>query len=309
MSEAKTHLVTGGGGFVGGHLVGALLASGARVRDIDLKPGRISHPNLDHWSGSFLDASLIREGLVGIDTIYHLAATNFPRESNREPLRDAQENLIGSLQLLDIAAKSGVRRFVFISSGGTVYGPTETVPIREDHPTNPITAYGICKLAFEKYLRLYAAQEPIETIALRLANPYGANQDIRKAQGALTTFAHRAVNGEPIEIWGDGSVERDFIHIDDVVTGILAAGRAAASGLEVNLGSSEGVSLKRLISEIELALGRSIDVTYKPARQFDVPRNYLDISLAKSVLGWVPEVGLRDGISRLLADMSAAAGD
>lgn len=308
MSEVKTHLITGGGGFIGSHLIEALLHSGAQVRDIDLKPGRVKHPALDHWSGSFLDASLVREAMVGIDTVYHLAATNFPRESNRDPLRDAQENLIGSLQLLDTAAKSGVRRFVFISSGGTVYGATETAPIREDHPTNPITAYGICKLAFEKYLRLYAAQEPIETIALRLANPYGANQDIRKAQGALTTFAHRALSGETIEIWGDGTVERDFIHIDDVISGIMAAGRAKASGLEVNIGSGEGASLNRLIAEISEALGRKIDVTFKPSRQFDVPRNFLDISRAEAELGWRPSVGLRDGIGRLLRDMSKAAG-
>lgn len=306
MSETKTHLVTGGGGFVGGHLIEALLATGAQVRDIDLKPNRRSHPSLDYWSGSFLDAALIREAMVGIDTIYHLAATNFPRESNAEPLRDAQENLMGSLQLLDIAAKSGARRFVFISSGGTVYGPTSSVPITEDHPTNPITAYGICKLAVEKYLRLYAGQESIETISLRLANPYGAKQDIRKAQGAVTTFAHRAIANKTIEIWGDGSVERDFIHIDDVINGIIAAGNARVSGLEVNLGSSEGTSLTQLVSEIERALGRRVDVAYKPARGFDVPRNFLDITLAKSALGWAPKVGLREGIGRLLADLAAA---
>jgi UDP-glucose 4-epimerase len=304
----KTHLVTGGGGFIGSRLIEAILASGARVRSLDLKPLRISHPNLDHYSGSFLDADFVRAATLGIDTIYHLAATNFPRESNLEPLRDAEENLIGSLQLLDIASKMAVRRFVFTSSGGTIYGPTIAPLISEDHPTNPISAYGICKLSFEKYLRFYAARGSIETIALRLANPYGAAQDIRKAQGALTTFAHHAVMNETIEIWGDGSVERDFIHIDDVVSGILASGRATASGLEVNIGSSEGASLNRLIAEIERALGRSVRVTYKDSRHFDVPRNCLDIELAKSQLGWCPKVGLREGITRLLIDMLAASG-
>lgn len=296
-------VVTGGGGFIGSHLVAALLAEGAEVGNVDFVPGRNQHPRLTHWAGSFLDPSLLRESLVGVDTVFHLAATNFPRESNRDPRRDAEENLLGSLGLLDQCVEAGVGRFVFCSSGGTVYGPTDAVPIHEDQPTNPISAYGIAKLSFEKYLRLYHQQTGIGTLSLRLANPYGPNQNIRKAQGALTTFCHHALNDQLIEIWGDGTVERDFIHIADVSRAMVAAGLARVSGTEINVGSGAGTSLNTLLAEIGAALGRPVRVEYRAARQFDVPRNHLDIARAAELLGWAPRLALREGIRSLLDDM------
>lgn len=303
-------LVTGGGGFIGSHLVGGLLATGAEVGNLDFIPGRHSHSRLIHWPGSFLDPSLLREALVGVDTVYHLAATNFPRESNRDPRRDAEENLIGTLGLLDMAVSAGVGRVVFCSSGGTIYGPTDAVPITEDHPTSPISAYGIVKLSIEKYLRLYAAQTGIGTLSLRLSNPYGPYQNIRKAQGALTTFCHRALLDEMIEIWGDGTVERDFIYIDDVTRAMLLAGTSPLSGTEINIGSGQGTSLNTLLTEIEAVLGRPVRRRYLDGRAFDVPRNHLDIGRAATALGWQPGVGLRDGIRRLLDFMGdTIAGD
>jgi UDP-glucose 4-epimerase len=293
-------LVTGGGGFIGGHLIGGLLTTGAEVGNLDFIPGRHSHPRLIHWPGSFLDPSLLREALVGVDTVYHLAATNFPRESNLDPRRDAEENLIGTLSLLDMAVAAGVRRIVFCSSGGTVYGPTDTVPIAEDHPTSPISAYGIVKLSIEKYLRLYSIQAGIGTLSLRLANPYGPYQNIRKAQGAITTFCHRALLDEPIDIWGDGTVERDFVYIDDVTRAMLLAGASTLSGTEINIGSGQGTSLNTLLTEIESVLGRPVRRRYLDGRAFDVPRNHLAITRAASQLGWMPGVTLRDGIRRLL---------
>lgn len=312
MADGDMHgrrvLVTGGGGFIGGHLIGALLSAGADVGNVDFIPGRNRHARLVHWAGSFLDHSLLREALVGVDVVYHLAATNFPRESNRDPRRDAEENLVGSLNLLDQAVAAGVKRFVFASSGGTVYGPTEVVPIAEDHPTNPISAYGIAKLAIEKYLRLYHQQTGMRTVSLRLANPYGPHQSIRKAQGALTTFCHHALGDQMIEIWGDGTVERDFIHISDVARAMIAAGLSDVAGTEINIGSGTGTSLNTLLAEIGAALGRPVRVTYLAARQFDVPRNFLDIRRAEALLGWTPRLALRDGIRSLLDHMRDEVG-
>lgn len=302
-------LVTGGGGFIGGHLIGGLLATGAEVGNLDFIAGRHSHARLTHWSGSFLDRSLLREALVDVEIVYHLAATNFPRESNQDPRRDAEENLVGSLGLFDMAVAAGVRRIVFCSSGGTVYGPTDLVPIAEDHPTNPISAYGIAKLGIEKYLRLYMAQTGMGSISLRLSNPYGPHQNIRKAQGVLTTFCHRALLDEPIDIWGDGSVERDFIHIDDVTRAMLLAGASKLSGTEINIGSGVGTSLVTLIAEIEAALGRPVRRRHLESRAFDVPRNHLDISRAASALGWYPRTSLREGIRQLLDTMRAGLAD
>jgi UDP-glucose 4-epimerase len=209
-------VVTGGSGFIGHHLIERLLSQNRPVRNLDVKPSRLRSPNLTDWPGNFQDTARLREALAGVDTVFHLAASRFPRDSNRNPLQDAQENIIGTLGLLDMAVEAGVRRLVFCSSGGTVYGPTSAHLIAEGHPTHPITAYGIGKLAIEKYLRLYSRQHGIGTVALRIANPYGPFQSITKAQGALTTFCHKALRDEEIQIWGDGRVERDYIHVQDV---------------------------------------------------------------------------------------------
>ncbi|MDT1062036.1 NAD-dependent epimerase/dehydratase family protein [Paracoccus sp. CPCC 101403] len=306
-------LVTGGGGFIGTALTRLLLSQGIKVRNLDFVPNDFTAPGLRHFQGSFLDHGLTREAMAGVDCLFHLAATTFTREANQNPARDAQENILGTLQLLDYACEAGVKRVVFCSSGGTVYGPTDLDLIPETAPTNPISAYGISKLACEKYMRLYDASSgsgvgngALSTVTLRVANPYGAGQNISKAQGALTTFCHRAVRNEPIEIWGDGTVERDYIDVRDVATALLAAARAVkVSGTEINIGSGRGASLNELVSGITAQLGHAPTVTYRAARSFDVPRNILDIAKAKRALDWEPVIGLRAGIANLLADMQS----
>lgn len=306
-------LVTGGSGFIGTALTRALLDQGIEVNNLDFIASRVSDPRLRLFQGSFLDHGLTREALAGVDCVFHLAATTFTREANANPHRDAQENVLGTLSLLDYAIDAQVRRVVFCSSGGTVYGPSDLDLIPETAPTNPISAYGVSKLACEKYMRLYDRASgsgvgggALSTVTLRVANPYGAGQNVHKAQGALTTFCHRAVTGQPIEIWGDGSVERDYIEVRDVAAALLMAARATdVSGIEINIGSGQGASLNQLIAEITAQRGQPPEVSYQPGRGFDVPRNVLDISRAGALLGWAPQVGLSEGISGLLADLSA----
>lgn len=301
-------VVTGGSGFIGHSLIRHLLANGYRVRNIDLKPSRLESGQLSHWPGSFQDRVLLSEALVEADTVYHLAATRFPREANRDPAQDARENIVGTLGLLDAAVERGVRRFVFCSSGGTVYGLTPHVPIREDHPTNPISAYGVGKLAIEKYLRIYAQQHGIGTVALRIANPYGPLQNVAKAQGALTTFCVKAVRDEEIEIWGDGTVRRDYIHVEDVALALLTAAENSVSGQEINIGSGVATSLGDLVRSISAQLGRAVRHRHFEGRTFDVPFNVLDIGLADRILGWRPQVPLERGIEELLAHIVGADG-
>lgn len=297
----KTVVVTGGGGFIGNSVVHALLNEGWQVRNIDYVATQFSDLNLTHWTGSFLDNTLVHEALVGADAVVHLAASGFAREANEDPYRDCQENVLGTIHLLEQAVDAGVRRFVFASSGGTVYGPTDAVPVVESHPTNPLTAYGISKLACEKYLRFFDGQRGISTLTLRVSNPYGPNQNTRKGQGALTLFCQKAVEGSPIEIWGDGTVERDFIAVADVADAFVAAlNRPDVRGLEINIASGEGTSLNRIIEAITQLTGEPLQVEYKPGRSFDVQRNYLDIKAASDLLGWSPRVGLADGIRDLL---------
>lgn len=296
-------LVIGGGGFIGRNLIAALIGQVAEIRSLDVAATPVRHGSVSHWQGSFLQAEVLREAMTGCDIVYHLAATAMPRESNLNPARDCQENVVGTLSVLDTATAQGVGRLIFSSSGGTVYGNTEQVPIPETHPTNPISGYGISKLACEKYLRLYdgRGERPLRTISLRIANPYGPFQNLQKAQGALTTFCYNAVNDLPIAIWGDGSVERDFVHVSDVARAMLSAATAPVSAREINIGSGRGHSLNEILDVIGKIEGRDIPRTYQPGRAFDVPRNFLDITDAEALLGWTPQVDLRSGIAELLA--------
>ena len=306
-------VVTGGGGFIGSALTRHLLRQGIAVNNLDYIANKFTHPLLEHFQGSFLDHGLTREALAGADCVFHLAATTFTREANANPVRDAEENILGTLKLLELASESEVSKMVFCSSGGTVYGPAAQVPIIERSQTYPVSAYGISKLACEKYMRLYDAQNAsgvgngrMRTVSLRVANPYGAEQNIGKAQGALVTFCHRALQDQPITIWGDGSVERDYIDVRDVAVALyLAAIQRDVAGCEINIGSGKGSSLNELLKLISQITGRQLEVIYQSHRSFDVPRNYLDISLAQELLGWCPSIDLQTGMTELLTQLQA----
>ncbi|MFD1880318.1 NAD-dependent epimerase/dehydratase family protein [Paracoccus pacificus] len=300
--QEKIVLVTGGGGFIGQALLPQLVAEGWQVRNLDFIPGLFEHPAVSHWQGSFTNGDLLHESMNGVDCILHLASTHFPREANAHPDADAASGILGIIAMAQMAEDRGVGRIVLASSGGTVYGSPEQVPIVETHPTRPITAYGISKLAAEHYLRFFDTRG-IRTLSLRIANPYGPGQNIRKAQGALTTFCHHAAKGLPIEIWGDGSVERDFIHVDDVARALVLAADAEAHGTEINIGSGQGLSLNLLLDLIR-ENGFKPDVVYQPARSFDVPRNVLAIDRARELLGWTPQVRIETGIAQMLQAFS-----
>lgn len=305
--------VVGGSGFIGGAVIDALLDAGvAEIRNLDFIPGTLSDLRIHHIQGSFRQPAVARAAFAGADSVIHLAATGFVREANANPVLDATENVIGTLQLLDFAAEAEVRRFVYCSSGGTIYGRTAgEEPIVEDTPTHPVNAYGASKLACETYVRLYDSTNSsglgnrMETLSLRVSNPYGPGQNISRAQGALTTFCHHAVHGKPITIWGDGSVVRDYVQVSDVARAMAVAIVAPAHGTEINIGSGEGISLSGLIELITEIRSQAPSVNYQAARSFDVSRNVLDISRARDLLGWTPQIPLRDGVAQLIAALEA----
>ncbi|MFT6957243.1 MAG: UDP-glucose 4-epimerase [Halieaceae bacterium] len=297
----KKVLVTGGSGFLGRHLVEALLAEDYKVCGLDLQSGPVEHENLDWVTGSFLDSETLEAAVADCDAVFHLASTTLPKSSNENPGYDVASNLQGAVKLLDLAVANNVAKVVFISSGGTVYGVPQEVPVTEQHVTNPTCSYGIVKLAIEKYLYLYHQLHGLETCSLRLSNPYGEYQRADTGQGVIAAFCHKALNDQPIEIWGDGSVVRDFIYVKDAVDAMLKASEVACGGQAINIGSGQGFSLNAVIDQIEATSGVTVRRDYKAGRGFDVPAIYLDIAEAERVLDWRPRVTMSEGLQRLFS--------
>lgn len=296
-------LILGGAGFIGTHLAHALLAKGHVVRIFDRASALISplideHPRLDRVEGDILNMDEIDAALTDMEYVFHLVSTTLPKSSNDNPEYDIQTNLISTVRLLELAHHRDIRKLVFLSSGGTVYGPPEQIPIPETHPCNPISSYGIVKLAIEKYLHLFHVLHGLDGCSVRLSNPFGEYQRIQSSQGAVGVFLSRAISGKPIEIWGDGSVTRDYIYVGDVVDFLTRVLDYQGSTRVFNVGSGIGMNLNEIIAAIENVLGHPVSKIYKPARRFDVPRNVLDISLARRELGWSPRTPFAEGLSK-----------
>jgi UDP-glucose 4-epimerase len=303
--STKRVAVLGGAGFIGSHLCQALAGQGNHVRvfdrsNADLKNLKAMTGSWEFLGGDFMNESDVQEAVADADLVYHLISTTVPATSNENPIYDAESNLLPTLRLLESLRHTKTKKVIFLSSGGTVYGIPQELPLSEDHPTKPTVAYGVVKLTIERYLALYQRLHGLEFSVIRLANPYGPRQDAQGALGAASVFLWRAFENKPIEIWGDGSVVRDYVYVDDAVRGILAAGALSGSGI-YNIGSGEGISLKELVAGIQEVIGREVDVQYTPGRRFDVPKNVLNIQLAKDELNWMPQVGLHEGLRRTLA--------
>jgi UDP-glucose 4-epimerase len=200
--------------------------------------------------------------------------------------------------MLEICRVSGIRKIVFVSSGGTVYGLPQTVPILESASTEPICAYGISKLAVEKYLHLYRRLHDLDYAVLRVANPFGAYQRPDRRQGVIAAMIHRILQNQPVEIWGDGRVVRDFIYIEDVVKALIDVVGYCGSYRVFNVGSGVGRSILDVVADIAVVLGRPrIVPVYKPGRVTDVPVNILDISLIQKELSWAPATEWLEALS------------
>jgi UDP-glucose 4-epimerase len=303
-NDVNRCLVLGGSGFIGSHLVDRLLNRGLQVRCFDrphVKPVSALHlgnPNFELCEGDFVSEADIARGLDGCDICFHLVSTTLPQSSNADPVFDVESNVMGSVRLLHQAVKHGLKKIVFVSSGGTVYGIPKEVPIRENHPTDPLSSYGITKLAIEKYLHLHKVLHGLDYTILRLANPYGERQRINASQGAVAVFLGKVLRGETVEIWGDGSVVRDYIHIADVVDALVAAASFSGDNHLFNIGSGRGHSLNELLDAIETVTGRKAERRYLPVRTFDVPSNILSIKRAETELNWSPQISFEDGLRR-----------
>lgn len=304
------HLVLGGGGFLGSNLARALHQQGVKVRIFDrpnlVRPPILRELDLEWLEGDFIDAQAVAAAVAGVEVVHQLVSTTLPKSSNENPVYDIESNLAGTVRLLEAAVREGVRKVVFSSSGGTVYGIPRYNPIDEEHPTEPLVSYGIAKLAIEKYLHLFSVLHGLDYAVLRISNPYGPGQSPTGSQGALTVFLHRALTGLPIEIWGDGTVVRDYLHVDDVTAAFLKVALEDVPAGVFNVGSGRGTSLNELIGILGEALGRPVAVRYAPGRPFDVPVNVLNVAKAAEVLRWRPQVSLEDGVARMIREHGAS---
>ena len=296
-------LIFGGGGFIGSTIADRLLAEGHELSIFErprVQPYRkFKETEAVEWiAGDLSSTHDVSDAIQGVDAILHLVSTTLPKNSNDDPIYDVQSNVVASLHILNAMVAHKVRNIVFISSGGTVYGNPIYLPVDEKHPTNPVVSYGITKLAIEKYLQMYERLHGIKAITLRVANPYGERQRIETAQGAVGVFLHHALKGIPIEIWGDGSVTRDYIHVSDVAEAFVKALHYTGEQRLFNVSSGVGTALNALIDALEDALGKSIERRYLPGRPFDVPVSVLCNNLARSELNWTPLVSMPEGIAR-----------
>jgi len=292
-------LVIGGNGFIGSHLVDVLLRAGHKVRVFDRSPElfRPPLPEVEYRLHHFDDSAAMAEALEGVDVVFHLLSTSVPSTSNLDPVADIQSNLVGTVKLLQLMQQKGITKIVYLSSGGTVYGIPETVPISERHPLQPICSYGVVKVAIENYLLMFQRLYGLRPVILRPSNPYGERQGHGGVQGVIGTFLRKVEASEKIEIWGDGAIVRDFIHVSDMAELCLKVVEQDACGI-FNAGSGEGHSILEILGAVERVTGKKIAPVFKPPRNFDVPKVILDVTHATKVFAWQPRVDLDEGVAR-----------
>ncbi len=309
----ERHLLVGGCGFIGRHVAVQLARANREVVLADRVRNPFSFP--DDVAGRItwipLEAASADWDLLveNVAVVHHYAWTSIPASANANPIGDLTSNVTATMALLEALRRRGGGRVVFSSSGGTVYGKLQHVPVVEDHPLLPITAYGAGKVTAEIYLGLYRALHGLDCRVARIANPYGAGQNLAKGQGAVTTFLHSALKNEPIVVWGDGGVVRDYVHVVDVAAALVTLALAPQLGPfhTFNIGSGKGVSLNEIIAELQVRLERQLHVRREPSRSFDVPISVLDISRARQTLGWEPRISFSEGVFLTMNDLARNA--
>ncbi len=294
-------LVTGGAGFIGSTLVDALLGEGAEVNVVDdLSRGRREHVAAAagfHLVDVVDDAFAAVVAAIRPDVVFHLAAQIDVRRSVSDPVLDTRINVLGTVNVLDACVRAGVRRMVFASSGGALYGDTHVLPTPETHPCEPASAYGAAKLAGESYGSVFAQVHGLEFVALRYANVYGPRQDPHGEAGVVAIFAERLLDGGDAVINGDGGQTRDYVHVDDVVAANVRAARTPHVGA-FNIGTGVACDVNALYAHIARAAGVSREPQHGPGKLGEQRRSVLDISRAANLLDWRPRTRLDEGLSQ-----------
>jgi len=293
-------LVLGGQGFIGRNLIEELYDKNEVIIVDRYKCKEIELNNCSYFTQDINNVDSWEYLLDNIDVLYHLASSANPLTSTEDILSDIKSNICGTVQILQAAVKKGVKKIVYPSSGGTVYGEAIYSPIDEKHPTNPACTYGIAKLAIEKYVQVFHKMYGIDYCILRFANVYGRYQT-SNTQGAINIFMRKLMADEAIEIWGDGSAVRDYINVKDAVDALMLAGMRSSSEKIFNVGSNKGMTVEEIVIKIASCLKKTANIEYKKSRGFDVASNVLDCSLIKNVYGFEPKISLDEGIISMLS--------
>jgi len=295
-------LVTGGAGFIGSHVVDGLLKEGLSLIVVDnLSTGKIENlnPNALFYQQSIEDEEMMERVFMLHKPayIFHLAAQSSVSVSVRNPVEDAKTNILGTLVLLQKSVKYGVKKFIFSSTGGAIYGDNVKIPTPETEIPNPISPYGIAKLSVEKYLDFFSKEYGLEYVSLRYSNVYGPRQDPYGEAGVVAIFTNRMLKGEKVTIFGDGEYVRDYVYVDDVVRANILA-MEKGKNVVLNIGTGRGTTVNELFMMLKSITGYSDEPEYAPPRKGDVRKSILDCSKAKEILGWEPEVSLEEGLRR-----------
>ncbi|MDP0928013.1 NAD-dependent epimerase/dehydratase family protein [Paracoccus onubensis] len=297
-------VITGGAGFLGTALARRLRSDGDEVCVLDL-PDRLTAvadllAGVETRPFAFPDITGIEQAFTGATALVHMACTTTPASSMTDMARDAAENIAPSVAIFQAAGQAGISRVIFASSGGTVYGDPKTLPVPENAAGGALSGYGVSKLAIENYLRLVAGKAGFTGISLRIGNPYGRFQLRGATVGIIANYLRHIHAGRAPEVWGDGSVVRDYIHIDDVTSAIcIALAAPELSSGSYNIGSGTGYSINDIFAAIRRVTGTDLALRYKPARGFDVDAIVLDTTEFRRVTRWSPQVGLETGITEL----------
>lgn len=300
LSNSLSCLVIGGGGYIGSYLVPLLTATGRQVTILGRRPATsyALPENSQYVQGSFSELALIQRLLDEHKEVIHLAYATVPNTSYDNPLGDLLENLPPTVQLFSEAAARG-NRLVLVSSGGTVYGEALSLPITEDHPTRPISPYGVTKLTLERYAYLYAATHGLNVICVRPSNAYGEGQRPFMGQGFIATAMASAIVRRPVTVFGVDGAIRDYIHVQDLASGIVAALGHGEIGQTYNLGSGVGLSTMEVLQRLTPLLQErcyELEIVKKLARPFDVRANVLDSTALSAQTGWYPKVDFDTGL-------------
>jgi UDP-glucose 4-epimerase len=297
-------LILGGNGFIGRNLAVSLVNQGFDIVSADrsMSPNTIG---IEQRIGNLADTSFVHSLFDNLpyDWVIHLASSLIPSSGYDDFIRERELNITGGFELIRTMLKSGSRKLLFFSSGGVIYGNNGLHINNEEAPLSPMNYYAFSKLAMEQFIQLEARLSGLEYIIVRPSNPYGSGQNLFGRQGLIAVALGKILSGEQLQVWGDGSIVRDYLHISDLVSSINKLVNVKAVNEIINIGSGIGLSVNDVLRTIQQVTGNKLDVQYLPGRQVDVPVNILDIYKIQSITNWKPQIELEEGISSLWNEM------